>query len=646
MRKRIYIVVMLAVMITCFGSCNKNKSLPQGAKKNDILTMTPVNQDKTMITVHYEDGVQEDKIEELIEEKFDKVDVVMVHDGSTNSAYPLRQNLINGIECDFILSRSMPSVGDIASEYLLDLSVESFVGNYYLTALDSCVGADERLYYLPGTSDIYGVVYDRTLFEENGWKVPQSYSEFVELINAINNSGIKALQPSLMYADAFQIIFDTFSYDKVYRGVENQQWLLDYQDGKSSMVGHMEPGVDIFKRLYADGIISKEDFDVEPGKRSRMLYREHTTAMIFENQNAYEYNVLYSNSDGHKHEVGIFPFWTSDEENSDYLYSIPAYYMAINKKSADESKEKKELLLDIMSYLSRPETQKKLVENGMQISNVEGVSIVENDFTKDVKKTIDEGRIISTFSYAGADTNRAVEWTMRDTACDMLDGKMSVEEWLRLADDTRDRYIKREDVSEVYGKAEKTFTKLETAQLVGDMYRYETGAAFALVFVGSDSEGVNGYLYKGNITDDSLECISPSNINKFDKCGIAKGTLTGQQIMDYLSGKEGIDSDNPGEHIVASGLKVEYAPWKKKGDWLISCTLPDGTKINPESKYEVAYYAGSLKVIEDEKVEAAYIDDEVILEGTWEEHFISWLKNMGGVLKEKELTTKLIWTDN
>ena len=353
-KKSFYLICNLILLLCCMG-CEKQE-LPQGAKENDILTMEPVDQDKTMVTVHYEFGIPYREIEALIEDGFPQVDIVMVHDGSDDAEYAVRQNLLHGLECDIILSRGISTVGDIAPEYLVDLSAESFVGNYNLSAIDPCADIEGNLYYLPGPSDVYGVVYDKTMFAENGWEIPHSYSEFVELIEVINQAGlraeeqvdgetrevtVKALQPSFKFADAFQIMFDVFSYDQVYRGVENQQWLRAYQKGEGSMVGHMEPAVDTLKRLMADGIFSTEDFAVKPRDRSRMLYHDHTTAMIFENQNAFINNIDYEQDETLRHEMGIFPFWTSDEPDSDYLYAIPSFYMAINRAAVKESKEKK-----------------------------------------------------------------------------------------------------------------------------------------------------------------------------------------------------------------------------------------------------------------------------------------------------------------
>lgn len=640
----------------CFGGCTIFKTeqpLPKGAAKNEILTMTAVDQSKTLITAYYEYGVPYQELEAMIEAAFPEVDLVMVHLGVNDAAYALRQGLQNNTEIDLVFSKNLPSVSDIAGELFVDLSSQEFAGNYFSSALNNCADREGRLYCLPGPSDVYGVVYDRTLFQENGWEVPHSYSEFVALVDEINRAGltvsestdgasqtveVKAIQPALMYADAFQIVFNTFAYPAVYSGAANQQWLMDYQDGRGSMIGHMEPAAERLKALAQDGVISAEDFEVRPRWRSEMLYTTHSTAMIFENQNAYSNNMDYVEDAEKRHEVGIFPFWTSDEPDSDYLYAITSYYMAINRAVAEQSEEKGRLLLEILDFLSQPDAQKRLVSGGMRISNVQGVPIAINDFSREVQKTIEEQHIIHNFFLAGTDGVGVVEWALRDNAALLLEGKMNTEEWLRAADEARDDFLQGTPTQKTYGIAERTFTKLETVQLMGDMYREATGAPIALVFSGYGSDGVTGRIYSGAITEETLNDISPIVPTSQDECGIACGMLSGKQIMDILSGLGYAQSH---EYVLASGLQVRFAPWHAPGERLLGCSLMDGTALDPAKMYLVAYFSGSLK---NAQGDALIVSDEKILPECWEEIFLDWLEQHDGILHVPEITTELIWT--
>ena len=160
--------------------------MPKGAAANEILTLNPVAQNKELVTIHYEYGLNiAGALQEAIEAKFPNVDVVMVHDGGNYSTSLLEGNLREGTACDLIFSRVIQKLTGAPQDYFLDLSGEDFVNNYYLTTLETCILPDGGLYYLPGPSNLYGIIYDRTVMEENGWAVPTCYSEFVELIQTI-----------------------------------------------------------------------------------------------------------------------------------------------------------------------------------------------------------------------------------------------------------------------------------------------------------------------------------------------------------------------------------------------------------------------------------------------------------------------------
>ena len=288
-RRLLALAACLALL--CLTGCDRrteqSSRLPVGAAENEILTLTPVAQDKELVTIHYEYGLDiTSEIEKAVEERFPNVDVVMVHDGASDSIALMECNLRHGTECDLIFSRSIYTRSDLAETYLLDLSGEAFINNFYLTSLSTCVSPDGGLYYLPGPANMYGVIYDKTVLEENGWAVPDSYSGFVELIRTIDNAGltvmenidgevsevpVRAIRPSIKFSDAFRSLFYPFAYRELFAGQENLEWLTAYQRGEGSMVGHMEPFIDILRRLFEDGVVRPEDWDYLPRYRLSML---------------------------------------------------------------------------------------------------------------------------------------------------------------------------------------------------------------------------------------------------------------------------------------------------------------------------------------------------------------------------------------
>jgi ABC-type glycerol-3-phosphate transport system substrate-binding protein len=661
--KRLYTCLLVFVLslsfVGCGGTSNTTANL-KGAYEKEILTTTAVDQDKTLITVRIENNVgQSTDLEKILEQQFPDVDFVLDHDGSISSEYNIRADLVNGTECDLILSRRLNIVNDIASEYLLDLSTESFVNNYYISAVDSCLSSDGKLYYLPGPSDVYGIIYDKTMFEENGWQIPHSYSEFVALLDTIREAEVPVtytdsegnlvegtvvpIQPTMMYPDMFQIIFNTYGFDLVYRGTDNYSWLSAYQNGTGSLVGHMEPAVEKYKQLFEDGILSLADWDMQPGTRSDMMYTYHSTAMIIECQNAMNYAKTFAEKngdDGVYHEVAMMPFWTSDEADSDYLYSIPSYFMAISKKSAEESEEKKALLLEIMEYLSSVEGQEALMNDSPQLSNVQGVDMDGSAFSEAVRDTIDRGQVISTFYLAVNENSKQVEKQLRSTTPDMISGNISVEEWLLAADQVRDDFLAGNLTQEtVYGQVETTLTRLESAYTLAEMYRQMTGADIGISLAGVWKDGTNGHFYEGDITDSSLSCVTPDKENLSDDPmdgTIVTSTMTGTQILEILNNAAGSpENSQDGAYYVASGLTVRFDPWAAKGSRVLSCKMADGSELEPDATYQVAYFYGSLP--------EGSPKPENSLQQTWQESFLAWLDQQDGVIKAPEMTLELAY---
>jgi ABC-type glycerol-3-phosphate transport system substrate-binding protein len=526
--------------------------------------------------------------------------------------------------------------------------------------VNSCAGSDGKIYYLPGPSDVYGIVYDKTMFEENGWELPHSYSEFLELLNTIRDAGLTAtytdqdgkvqtdavvpFQPSMMYPDMFQIVFNTYGYEDAFGGTENFGWLTEYQNGNGSLVGHLEPAVEKFKSLFDDGILSLADWEMQPGTRSRMIYTYHTAAMVIECQNAVGYAQSMAADGETPHEVAMMPFWTSDEPDSDYLYSIPSYYMAINKSSAEESEEKKEILLEVYSYLSSAEGQGMLIADGPRISSVKGVPMEEAEFSDAIRDTIADGRIVSNFYLAAGENSKQVEKQLRSTAPDMIQGNISVEDWLLAADQVRDDFLAGNTGEEptVYGQVESTMTRLESAYTMAEMYKELTGADIGICYGGAWRNGTNGYFYQGDITDKSLACVTPAKESSGDDADPMEGMIvtadmTGAQVLDILNAAGTGDSSTEGEspYYVAAGLMVSFNPWAEAGSRVQSCKTADGKELDADATYKVAFFYNSLP-------EGAPAPTESLGE-TWQESFLGWLDSQGGVLKAPEMTIKLVY---
>ncbi len=624
------VLLCVAMLTGCAGAANTSK-LPVGAAENEIIAYQPVDENKTMITMRTEYNGAPDDMESIIEKQFPEVDIVpRLH--ATAGDQEFASCLKNGDLEDLLVSWGVDSLDNaLISEKLVDLSSKDFTSNYYTTSLNACQ-RDGRIYYLPGPSKINGIVYDKTLFAEHQWQVPTSLDSFIQLCQTIKaETGLTPVDFTFKHPSGLSTAMNAWSYSSVLAGNENYQWLQDYAEGNASMTGHMEPMFDLFKQLLDAGVITEASFTREPGDRSTALYKEYTAAMTNETQMAPE----YAKQAGSDHEYGMMPYWGSNDPNSDYVAIESTYNFAVNKKlEAAEHKEKYNKVMEIVKWLSSVEGQQALIgEQGLAISNVKDVPVVNNDFTQNVAATIEKGHLAPRTYYSRVKDSKAFYKTMHQGFWNIAKGTQTAEDVMKDCDAKIQELLHApvEAPETVYGTAEKSFSRLETGLYIADAFRRTANTDIGLVLVGEASFGTMGRIYAGDVTEPVLEEIGLDTIESknpdFNKLAVT--TLTGDQILQIL--KTSFNDDHQDQDkftcYLTSGLKVEYAPWASPGEHLVSVKNEDGSDIDPDKTYTVAYWNGSLSKEKSwNAMDTPLILPDVVPEKLYEESFVDLLK--------------------
>jgi hypothetical protein len=269
--------------------------------------------------------------------------------------------------------------------------------------------------------------------------------------------------------------------------------------------------------------------------------------------------------------------------------------------------------------------------------------MISNDFSENIIDTIEKGQVINTFLLADGEDNLQVESKMLEITPDLINDKITTKEFLQAADTARDEWLQGTEEETVYGTCETTLTRLETAYTVAEMYADVMDTQIGLCLGGCWNRSTNARLFQGDITQDSLDCISPdkehqaSNTNP-DADSIVATELTGAQILAILNNTETIgEKEARNGYYVAYGLTVEYAPWAENGSRVISCKTEDGEDIKEDEVYSVAYFNGSLSL---DGLKVLDICGE-----SWNDAFVSWLADKGENLKAPEMTLTLDYDD-
>ncbi len=328
-------------------------------------------------------------------------------------------------------------------------------------------------------------------------------------------------------------------------------------------------------------------------------------------------------------EIGMMPFYTSDEEGSDYLFSMPRCYFGMTQKAAQDE-AKKEAILEIFNFFSTQEGQDLLIEGGGgEINLLKESNLTDDPFYDEVRDTFSQGRIISRFNYAGK--SGTVEGYMHSTTLDLVDGKITVEDWLKEADRVRDEALEgKPEKEESYGNVKEMLAVEETAVVVGEAYIHATGADIGIVPC-QGSFGMKNRLYEGPITDQEIDCLTTTRMSAGivaedpNHVNIVTVKITGQQLMDFLE-------ENKDIFVGLAGLDVEYDPSKPEGERYFSIKC-NGKEIAPEDEFIAASVKGAVKSL---PVVKSY--DELV----FRDMFISYLDSVGGEISGAPKSLKIV----
>lgn len=602
-------------------------------KEHEILTLEPVSPEKTVITLKGLDGVDLNRLEQGIEAHFPNVDIVQVCYGW------IANDLMNEAGEDILLHQNLDEMKEFSS-YMVNLTTEPYLQNYYLSSLWDCE-IDGNIYFLPGPTHIYGIVYNKDMFTRQGWQIPSNLDEFIQLCQTIEASGTRSLQPALYYRDAMRQFITGFSYYPVFYGLENHEWYTSYMEGNASLSGHFEPALDNLRQLSDAGILRPEDFTMRPSIRSDMMYTKQNCAMVIETQNAEVYAREWADS-GEPIQVGMMPFFSGNEPGSDFLLSVPQYYIGINSNLEKEGCEDKlALVKNILSWLSTAEGQKAVTDpESTAMSSIKDIPWKNTAFFEAVENTIEEGRLVPVPNLSRTSV-LSVEEYLISTLPQLLSENVSIQQFT--ADLDRASSIIDSDFSEdeIIGQAEESFSVLQLTQLMADIFRERADAQIGLCQANSRRSGIGIQLYKGDLVYNFKETkldwrlnhgFLSSNNNESSPV-LMRARMTGSSLMTVLNSSVRQDP----AFWVASGMKITFAPWAQDGNRIISATLSDGSPIDPEAEYTVAIWENTIS---DDLI----LEKEAFFEDTIADLFRSRVEQTGSIRPQWDDDFILDWS--
>lgn len=579
-RRPLMLLVACLVAIVVIYGCTPGKQYTLST--TDIITQKKISKGRTPITVLVKYAFSINEFERIVEEKFPNIDIVQVGNYTGDRGLvEYERRLKNDDLPDIVMTWPL----DIGAEYwqdrLIDLSGMPFTSSYHTSMLHK-IDRGGQLYYLPGPAQVRGIFYNKTLFAENNWQVPNNFEEFVALCQKIEASGIRSLQLGFGNSEVLDTAFVGFSYGNNFSRPLDSHWLGHYDKGIGDFGEHFTPALDTFQYLINAGVLKKTDLNVQYQDRERMIFSRQC-AMVEDSLLLAKVGAQYYNS---KDEFGLMPFFNPNSEYSwARLYMV--CYIGANKHLLEEkNKEKYDLVMKLLDYISTPEGQEALAaDTGAMFSSVHNTPMPNLPEIEYILPALNEGRCAIFPELKNA------QQALRQGLSGLLAGTLSR---AQLVDMVNQQNLKQtvQGANRIIGNASESFTLIETGNFVTDAMRAKANSDFALFLDnGKDGlyngKGISARLYKGPQTEDDIIRILPDF--KANEAGsLQKATMSGEDLINTLEYSISIGDNLSGWFYYFSGLKMDYDPTAPPGTRIRKITDLNNKPIEKNKLYSVA----------------------------------------------------------
>ncbi len=235
---------------------------------------------------------------------------------------------------------------DLSNDAALDLVHEA-----YIQTIKDVSQLDE-IYGIPYIANANAVIYNKTMFEENGVEVPTTWDEFIAAAETFKAAGITPFY--FTFKDAWTTLP---AWNVIASNTAGNQYFIDYQAGTTTSAEGYREGLELMKQLLQYGHADNMGKTYPDGNTAFALGE---SAMYLQGIWAIT-DILKANPDI---EVGIFPYPVEDKtviSGVDLLFSV-----------ADASEHKEEAMLFI-NFLLEQNNATTFINDQKLFSAVKGV---------------------------------------------------------------------------------------------------------------------------------------------------------------------------------------------------------------------------------------------------------------------------------
>lgn len=568
MKKKIMGLLLVGIsVIALLGGCTSKETTTNDDSKNkehEAITMqSPFRNVSAFI--------------DKVHEKYPEINLeVIPYSGANYTAY-VKAQLKTGDMTDIYCTTYYWPGRDDVKDKLIDLSGYAFTDNYTEARLRD-VTDDGAIYLLPTYYDCFGITYNKTLLEKNGWKLPTSFKELEELAVKVKKAGYNlALDETQLPGYGFQYLCNILDTEYL-NTPAGRKWQTDFLDSKVTLSDSKEfvKSLDVLEKWKKVGMLNSKG-NPNSDNETRLEMTKEKTLFLLGSSNTYTEEETTD-------EFGIMPYLSEDGTKNAFILNV-SRYMGLNKNLEKKGNEQKlEDALHVMEVLSTVDGMQALnsAYANTSLLPLKDYKVKAEGYYADIEDQLNSGAT-APFIYAGWESlivpigTTVISYIHDEATLD--DVKKSIDESQKLLKDNS---------SSIYTTVTEKLNTDDCAKLIGICFAKAADADVALISKNKwyklpddqdlNLEGVSGGLYPLPVTDEEIVSILPTGWAR----NIMTVTLTGKRIKELA--KTGYDRNGDGNTF----------PYE--------LVMPDGFNLEDDKTYTVAIAGETEEVDKEGKV--------------------------------------------
>lgn len=578
---RMIAAALMSVLV--LGGCGEEERMePDG---NLIGSGLEFGSDQIMITISNDSTSQQPSLSHFVAAVRERYpDVILVQTGYSGS-YENKEHIARvnaGDLSDIVMVKAGRKVLVDMSPQLLDLSNQSFPGNFNHSSLEK--NSEGRIYYIPGPLSLNGIIYNKTLFEERGWKVPGSFEELIEVSRQIDSEGIRGMQYSLSASSMPLYAYTVCAALDIMTTPEGQNWHEQFLAGKNVSLDPMEEAFDNFEVMIDAGFFRPEDLKVKSDERNENMIQRKTAMTDGEAGSILSYNKQSQD------EFEFLPHFGRGN-TGEWMLNLGFYFGANKNLEAPGNEKKCQAVMDILEFISTEEGQQALVDDGYGlISSVRGADIPDEPILEEVHDLIAGGRYVMRPVFYRFNS------VLEPGIASLLNGEITAEILLDECQAIMDKGVPQ---LEALGTAEDDFSVLETGIYKAAALREATETDVALMGMAEINmitpvNSTRSRFYKGAVTMDDVLRVADEKGNDPNRC--SRAVISGAGLLAILESGAIVEGEEAGHFhpYAVSGLTMSYHLNGAEGERITDVELADGSKLDPGKIYRVSWLRGAM----------------------------------------------------